>query len=501
MEDKKKKVTVIIISILIILILLLALTYAYFSTQLSGKDQIVKVGELELVLDETSEGISLDNAIGISDSKGMSLEGSTFELINNGSNAVDYTIYLDDNTIGETDTRIDDKYLKYNLNKNGSDSGAYLLTSIGSNPNRILDSGTIEGKSTNEYSLNLWITDEVDGNYSGQVFSGKLRVEVSQDKPEGVDVLIDKANDPSNNDYNSSSLEEQKEMYVFNHSETYQTEALTDYRYIGSNPNNYVIFNNEVWRIIGVFPVVNAKGETENRIKIVRDEHIGRYSWDNKNMATGAEDDFGKNDWSDARLMKLLNSGYENEEVGGSLYYNRGSGTCYSGSNNATVSCDFSESGLSEEAKSMTSKVVWYLGGKDNRTTSNTGEDDYIQERSNQVTNTRPLSWLGEVGLIYISDYTYTFANGVSDSCYNTIMSCNVSEGPKSWFYKRNIGRYTIVHRLITSRDIYNLQGLGNISFGGAAGTHYIYPTLYLNSNIKITSGDGSSENPYRLSI
>ena len=258
MEKKNKKATLIIISIFIVLILAILVSYAYFTTELNGADQIVKVGELELVLDETSEGISLDNAVGISDSEGMSLEGSTFKLINNGSKAVDYTIYLDDNTISDTDTRIDDKYLKYNLVKNGSDSGAYLLTSIGSNPNRILDSGTIEGKSTNEYSLNLWITDEVDGNYSGQVFSGKLRVEVSQDKPEGIDVLIDKANDPSNNDYNSSSIEEQKEMYVFNHSETYQTEALTDYRYIGNNPNNYVIFNDEVWRIIGVFPVVNA---------------------------------------------------------------------------------------------------------------------------------------------------------------------------------------------------------------------------------------------------
>ena len=182
MEKKNKKVTVIIISILIVLILLLALTYAYFSTQLNGSDQIVKVGELELVLDETSEGINLGNAVGISDSKGMSLEGSTFELINNGSNAIDYTIYLDDNTISDTDTRIDDKYLKYNLNKNGTDSGAYLLTSIKSNSSRVLDSGTIEGKTTNKYKLNLWITDEVDGNYSGQVFSGKLRVEVSQER-------------------------------------------------------------------------------------------------------------------------------------------------------------------------------------------------------------------------------------------------------------------------------------------------------------------------------
>ena len=73
MKDKKKKVTVIIISILIVLILLLAIAYAYFSTQLSGTDQVVKVGELELVLDETSEGISLYSAIGISDKKGLEL--------------------------------------------------------------------------------------------------------------------------------------------------------------------------------------------------------------------------------------------------------------------------------------------------------------------------------------------------------------------------------------------------------------------------------------------
>ena len=181
-NNRKKKVITIVISIIIILVLALAISYAYFSTQLSGIDQIVKVGELELVLNETSEGISLENAIGLSDSDGMALSPSTFELRNNRNKAVDYIIYLDDNTIGESDTRIDDKYLKYNLNKNNIDSGATLLTTTGTNPNRVLDSGTIEGHGTNKYSLNLWITDEVDGNYSGQVFSGKLRVEVSQEK-------------------------------------------------------------------------------------------------------------------------------------------------------------------------------------------------------------------------------------------------------------------------------------------------------------------------------
>ena len=227
-KNKKKKVITIVISILIVIILLLAITYAYFSTQLSGTNQIVKVGELELVLDETSEGISLDNAIGISDSKGMSSTPSTFELRNNGSKAVDYTIYLDDNTIEETDTRIDDMYLKYNLNKNGTDSGATFLTKIGTNPNRVLDSGTIEGGGTNKYSLNLWITDEVDGNYSGQVFSGKLRVEVSQAKPGAGETIIAGLT-------SGSTFDDGTDTFI-----------------TGTDPNNYVWYSGKLWRAVSV---------------------------------------------------------------------------------------------------------------------------------------------------------------------------------------------------------------------------------------------------------
>ncbi|HIR59362.1 MAG TPA: hypothetical protein IAB38_04860 [Candidatus Onthousia excrementipullorum] len=228
-DNKKKKVTAIIISIFIVIILLLAITYAYFSTELNGSDQIVKVGTLDLVLDETSEGINLGNAIGLSDSDGMSLTPSTFELRNNGNKAVDYTIYLDDNTIRETDTRIDDKFLKYNLKKNGENSGATLLTTTGSNPNRILDMGTIEGGETNTYSLNLWITDEVDGNYSGQVFSGKLRVEVSQERDKSVSAIL---------------LDNIKEQNQYNDG--------TDTFITGEDPNNYIWYSGKLWRAVSV---------------------------------------------------------------------------------------------------------------------------------------------------------------------------------------------------------------------------------------------------------
>ena len=255
MEKKNKKATVIIISIFIVLILAILVSYAYFTTELNGADQIVKVGELELVLDETSEGISLDNAVGISDSEGLSLEGSTFKLINNGSKAVDYTIYLDDNTIEETDIRIDDKYLKYNLNKNGKDSGATLLTRIGSNPNRILDSGTIEGKSTNEYSLILWITDEVDGNYSGQVFSGKLRVEVSQEREKEVATIL-LNNIPKENQYDDG----------------------TDTFITGEAPDNYIWYSGKLWRAVSI----NNESKTT---KLVTQWNISTIYYDNDSSA------------------------------------------------------------------------------------------------------------------------------------------------------------------------------------------------------------------------
>ena len=260
MDDKKVKTIVISMLIVLILVLAIVMSYAYFSTQLNGSDNIVKVGTLDLVLDETSKGLSIDNTIGVSDSEGMSLTPSTFKLINNGNIAVDYIIYLDDNTISDTDTRIDDKYLKYNLNKNGNDSGAKLLTSMGSNPNRILDSGTIDGKTTNEYILNLWITDEVDGNYGGHVFSGKLRVEVMQAIPSASETLL--ANIPEENQYIVGE-------------DTFIT---------GEDPNNYIWYSGKLWRAVSVNNSGTTKLVTQWNISTINYNVSGNTAFEGSHM-------------------------------------------------------------------------------------------------------------------------------------------------------------------------------------------------------------------------
>ena len=41
------------------------------------------------------------------------------------------------------------------------------------------------------------------------------------------------------------------------------TESVTEYRYRGASPKNYVTFNNETWRIIGVFPTEDENGDIE----------------------------------------------------------------------------------------------------------------------------------------------------------------------------------------------------------------------------------------------
>ena len=53
-------------------------------------------------------------------------------------------------------------------------------------------------------------------------------------------------------------------------------------RYTGAEPRNYVEFGNdgELWRIIGIFNVTDSNGKLAKKIKLVRNEKLGNYSWD-----------------------------------------------------------------------------------------------------------------------------------------------------------------------------------------------------------------------------
>ena len=285
-------------------------------------------------------------------------------------------------------------------------------------------------------------------------------------------------------------------------------------RYYGASPNNYIYFNCsdysnqtsstcETWRIIGVF---------NGKLKLIRNESIGDYSWDNKNTSTGAETNYGKNDWTTARLMKLLNpSDYykvdsNDNNLGQSLYYNGASGKCYSDQNNATVDCDFTSTGIkNDETRNMIAETTYNLGGwTDSKIYPN---EIYGYERGTTVYTGRPPTWTGKIALAYPSDYGYaTDLNQCKDKTlydYNN-STCTSNNWMKAIITNNgsNSG-WLLTPYCSTSSNVWYVYPVGNVyfnytvysAFGGV-------PVLYLSSELGIEAGagDGSSSNPYKLS-
>ena len=272
-------------------------------------------------------------------------------------------------------------------------------------------------------------------------------------------------------------------------------------RYVGANPNNYVRFNNELWRIIGVFnDIDNGNGTKETRIKLIRDESIGSYSWDNKPSGTGSSDSaYGSNDWTDSTLKEVLNNG---------PYWNRTSGNCPSGSNGATTSCDFSTNGLTEEAKSMIGDAVWNLGGTADFESSSNGLAShwYSYERGTTVYSERPTEWTGKIGLMYPSDYGYATSGGSTtnrEACLNKelynwddLSECYNND----WLYNSSNAQWTLTPDASDSRYVFIVDSYGYLDYGTTSDTYGVFPALYLNSNVKISGGSGTESNPFVLS-
>ena len=299
---------------------------------------------------------------------------------------------------------------------------------------------------------------------------------------------------------------------ITNNSITYQYDTTNslmkdtagNIRYYGASPKNYIYFNCskytnqssstcEKWRIIGVF---------EGKVKLIRGSQIGTYAWDNKNKSTGAETDNGKNDWTEARLMKLLNPGYESETTGGSLYYNAKSGNCYAWQNNATKTCNFTSTGIKNDiTRNLISDTTYYLGGYNS--TEVYSNEIYEKERGGAVYTGRPTTWTGKIALAYPSDYGYAAdLSKCSQTLYNyNDSTCTSNNWMKSivapnygWLLTPNSGLADITWHVYSS---------GFVDYSGyyAFNANGVTPVLYLDPSVDIKSGTGSSSAPYQLSI
>ena len=326
-------------------------------------------------------------------------------------------------------------------------------------------------------------------NQQGKSFSGTISVRIVNEKMSFSEALA--LCDDTASNCMIKNAEKSEEL-------VYDETKDNNLRYIGADPNNYVSFNNELWRIIGVMNnIEDGNGNKESRLKIIRSEPIGNYSWDNKASGVGSStSEYGSNDWSDSTLQTVLNSG---------AYWNRTTGECPYGQNGATTPCDFSSTGLTEEAKSMISNAIWNLGGAISDTT-NTTKKFYENERETIVYDGRPTEWTGKIGLMYPSDYGYATSGGsVSrDICFGySLYSWYLYDECKNndWLY-RNLSQWTITPYYNSHWTIFVVDSYGTVDDDNVRSTgRTVSPTSYLSSDVKIASGTGSSSDPYRLSV
>ncbi len=254
------------------------------------------------------------------------------------------------------------------------------------------------------------------------------------------------------------------------------------YRYEGKNPNNYVWFNNELWRIIGVFDENSHGVSGQNLVKIIRNDSIGGLAWHKSNT----------NDWTASSLMNLLNGAYLNSENGTGGEY------CYGYSTTVGANCDYTETGINDTYRPMIESVTWYLGGYSS--TSATAEAFYGYERSTTVYSGRPTSTTGYIGLMYPSDYGYSV---LASSCARTTNLGSYSNSTcagQSWMYGQGY-EWTITPNSSSSDNVFIVNYNGYLSNYNASGGLSARPVLYLDSNVYIYDGNGSISDPYIIGM
>lgn len=506
-------------------------------------------------------------------SKGVNISGNTLIPVNSYTNGISTTItfyrkstspynlyghiYMDINDMEEP--------LSYELKYAVIDNSTGNLASEGSFYTYVTGSSlpalyNIPLNSTNTtYTIYVWLDENLyNMNTYASNFDIDIRCNVTMNPIEENSTvsLVPEEDNAVNYVKNLYSRSFKKTVHIGNSNPTYYnlspsvnlmndrfggiTESLDggNIRYYGANPNNYVwlgdtfidtysyrnynlvtrnIGEKKLWRIVGVF---------DGRLKLISNDPISltKLSWDTSESTINSGK--GVNEWSQADLMKLLNPGFEDNKdlsnsgntitVNNSLYWNKETGTVYTGQSNTTTSdVSFSNTGLSTVERNLIDIATWYLGALQLSDSGYLINSLYASERqSNRLGKTcssgnycndnvvRMATWNGKVGLIYPSDYGYasdlTFCSGIVSSS-RANRNCSNS----NWIP----GSQDLITPVLYNNDASNASSIVSSDFYtigrliASYSTYYTYPSIYLKSNVVITAGNGTVDNPYVLSL
>lgn len=154
----------------------------------------------------------------------------------------------------------------------------------------------------------------------------------------------------------------------------------------------------------------------------------------------------------------------------------------------------------------MIDNALWYLGASKTYLDVNASQF-YEKERGVTVySSKRDTSWIGKVGLMYPSDYGYATSGGSStnrSTCLNTsLYKYNEKSDCYSndWLYNGD-KQWTLTPGPFESYHGFIITEGGRDDYYGVSNFFGIRPVVYLKSNIIITGGAGSSDNPFQIQL
>ena len=184
-KEKKEKLILMSIAAILVVVAISTFSLAALKKKINGSSGkvVYQAGDLDVVLDETgSTDIAITTAIPTKDSDGQTQTPYKFSIKNNGTAALSYEIYLDNDTDaqasctktkGSTCALLSDSDIRYEIKKDTA--RVKTLTST-----RLLGSGTVAASSSDSYELKVWLNYNATNSAMGKYFFGKVRVVVKQ---------------------------------------------------------------------------------------------------------------------------------------------------------------------------------------------------------------------------------------------------------------------------------------------------------------------------------
>ena len=532
--NKKKTIILLVIGILIVTKMSIGVTYSYMKPKVTKDSNETEIGInncAKITLKDNNSTLNLTNMYPMEEEMGLQTEAYEFTISSTCEDYTGFNLYL----LTYSDNGIADNLIRYAITgKNNTILETDLLTnkkeetSLTEKEQEEINQGINKGyskiykiysnniplKGESEYKLHIWLDENDDNTTMGKNIKLGVIVKGYSREETMAEYLI--AHKDNNLIYHDGKPDYEGE-------ENYNLEAGDlSYRYSGASEevNNFVCLDGinienkcasdtDLYRIIGLF----KNDENNYEMKLIKYDYATKTELGDSSIPNSAY------------VNKIADDYYTYAYYKGTNFQNV---ALYSWNNkdNYNSTNDWSQSNLNTEnlnkfyynyitKKAPNIKITyheWSIGAAGDM--KNIHEANALIAYSYDVgENSEKVFYQNYIGLIYISDYYYSANNKYwsyvgSNTKYSTPPKY---DGPfddyrdakgENWIYMG------LIDNTISRNNAYNSSNYrwsicffghfcGNLVYDGRG----VRPSFYLSANTELSTGDGSYNNPFRLSL